>query len=312
MLIAEKGSLRGLLAWQWKKVLIFTITAVLTVVLYHYVGLSWMVLPAVPLAVAGGALGIFVSFRTNSAYDRWWEGRKLWGRMINTSRHISSQIVAYLPDDHPDREGMVRRHIAYVHSLRSLLRGNKRRPESVQGTPNHPLEDPHVLKHLTDAEKEQLKTESNITHALLHIQLERAHKAFKDGHIDGLQLQGFDESIRHLLDIQGGCERINKTPMPRGYGFIAEQLIIAFGVLFPAVIVAELWWVTVPINILVCLAFALISEAGRVLEDPFTEFYNGLPLTTISVMIERNLLHRLGADDVPDPAPPKVPGRIVM
>lgn len=312
MILAENGSVWRLLMWQWKKVVIFALSGLLTVCLCELAGWTWLKLPATPLAVVGGAIGIFVGFRTNSAYDRWWEGRKLWGRMINTSRHIGTQIVTYIPQDNPAHVAMVHRHIAYVHSLRSLLRANKPRPTSAQGTPNHPLDDPQVLKYLTEKEKEHLATQSNITHALLHVQLEQVHALFKAGVIDGLQLQGFDESIRHLLDIQGGCERINKTPMPRGYAFISVQLIMAFSLLFPAVVVAELGWITVPINVLVCLAFALINETGRVLEDPFTEFWNGLPLSAISRTIERNLLHVLGADDVPGPHLPIGDGAVLM
>jgi putative membrane protein len=102
-----------------------------------------------------------------------------------------------------------------------------------------------------------------------------------------------------LLDAQGGCERIKKTPFPRGYAFISERLVVAFGMLLPFAMVKDLGWVAVPINLLVCGAFALISEAGRVLEDPFTMFYNGLPLAAISTTIELNLRQRLGELDVP-------------
>lgn len=122
------------------------------------------------------------------------------------------------------------------------------------------------------------------------------------GLITDFNQSDMDESIRHLLDIQGGCERIKKTPFPRGYGFIAERLVIAYGFLFPFAIVAELGWLAVPMNLLVCLAFALISETGRVLEDPFTMFWNGLPLSAMSTTIERNLRQRLGDEDLP-PAP---------
>lgn len=312
MIVGSNGSIFGLLAWQWKKTIIFAVAALLTVISFELLEWTWIKLPATPLAVVGGAIGIFVGFRTNSAYARWWEGRKLWGRMINTSRHFSSQVVTYVPAEDPSRDAMVRRQIAYVHSLRSLLRAGKARPQSKQGSPNHPLEDPDVLEYLTEQEKTQLVGESNITHALLHAHLEQVHALFKAGVIDGLQLQSFDETVRHLLDIQGGCERINKTPMPRGYAYIAEQLIMAFSLLFPAVIVADLGWVTVPINILVCLAFGLINETGRVLEDPFTEFWNGLPLSAISRTIERDLLHRLGAEDVPGPHPHINNGHVLM
>jgi putative membrane protein len=84
-----------------------------------------------------------------------------------------------------------------------------------------------------------------------------------------------DQTLCALTDAQGGCERIKRTPMPRGYGFIAERLLLVYSCVFPLCVVAELHWWTVPVNLVVCLGFALISEAGRVLEDPFTMFYNG-------------------------------------
>ena len=285
MMVSNRGSVLALLMWQWKNSLLFLGASTLVVVLHNIIGHTWLALPTVPVAVIGGALGIFVSFRTNSAYDRWWEGRKLWGRMINTSRHFGSQIVAYLPKHDgqasADQQRFVRRHQAYVHALRCLLRSHD------------PFEDPDFRRTLPD-DAATLRHESNLTHALLHRQFEELTAMHDTGRFDAFRLSDLDESLRHLLDIQGGCERIKKTPMPRGYGFIAERLILAFAFLFPLSIVEPVGWGAVPISLLVCIAFALISEAGRVLEDPFTMFYNGLPLAQISRMIEVNLEDRLG------------------
>ena len=75
-------------------------------------------------------------------------------------------------------------------------------------------------------------------------------------------MQRLDHSLEEMLAVQGGCERIKKTPMPRGYGFIAERLIWAYGLLFPFAMVEEIGWLVVPINVLVCLSFTLISEVG--------------------------------------------------
>jgi len=192
-----------------------------------------------------------------------------------------------LPDDAGEiKTRMVRRHVAYVHALRSLLR--------VQ----NPFKDDDFLAILPD-DADGLRAESNLTHALLHRQAEDFMALDDAGRLSEFRVQRLDESILHLLDIQGGCERIKKTPLPRGYGFIAERLIVAFGLTFPFAVVHDLGWVVVPVNVLVCLAFALISEAGRVLEDPFTMFWNGLPLSAISRMIEVNLRQRLGETDLP-------------
>ena len=119
------------------------------------------------------------------------------------------------------------------------------------------------------------------------------------GALSDLRLQSFDRVLGNLHDAQGGCERIKNTPFPRGYGFIAERLVLAFGCLLPFALVRDLGWLTVPMNLLVCSSFSLIGEAGRVLEDPFTMFWNGLPLSALSKTIEINLRQRLGEVDVP-------------
>ncbi len=290
MMVNNRGTLSGLLHWQSQNIRIYTVGGVVAVLTYTVFDqwLDWidLGLPHLPLAIVGGALGIFVSFRTNSAYDRWWEGRKLWGRLINTSRHWSTQVLTYVKDEELRKE-LVGRHIAYVHMLRCLLRKQD------------PLTDESVVAWTSEEDRAWLATQSNQTHALLQKQLDAVTALADGGDLDERRLMSMDESVRHLLDIQGGCERIKKTPLPRGYGFIAEQLVNAFSFLLPLAIVADLHLLAIPINILVCLAFMLISEAGRVLEDPFTMFYNGLPLTNMSDTIEHNLRNRIGETELP-------------
>lgn len=284
MMVSNRGSVLRLLTWQWRAVVLFTLGGVLAVALWNIPALHWLMLPVSPMAVVGAALGIFVSFRTNSAYDRWWEGRKLWGRMINVSRHFCTQVINYLPADAgADRRRIVHRHVAYVHALRCLLRGQS------------PLDDADFLRTVPD-DAELYRGQSNITHALLHRQSAELVELDDAGRLSEFRMQLLDRSLEEMLAVQGGCERIKKTPMPRGYGFIAERLIMAYGLLFPLALVSELGWLVVPINVLVCLSFTLISEAGRVLEDPFTLFWNGLPLYNMSMTIERNLGERLRGD----------------
>lgn len=287
MMVSNRGSVLRLLMWQWRAATLFALSGALAAALHELAGLTAWVIPPLPIAVAGGALGIFVSFRTNSAYDRWWEGRKLWGRLVNTSRHFASQVLAYLPETlWLERERLVRRHLAYVHLLRCLLRGQR------------PQDDADVTTFVTPEERALLEL-SNPTHQLLNQQLRELTSCAERGLVDGLKLQSLDQSIRELLDIQGGCERIKRTPVPRGYGFIAERLIVALGLLLPYAIVKDLGWMVIPINMLVGLSFALISEAGRVLEDPFTMFWNGLPLSALSKTIETNLREALGERNLP-------------
>ena len=99
MMVSNRGSVLGLVRWQMRNVALFALTAGLVVVaheLHRFYDLPELFsLPTLPVAVVGGAIGIFVSFRTNSCYDRWWEGRRLWGQLVNTSRHFTTQVLSY-------------------------------------------------------------------------------------------------------------------------------------------------------------------------------------------------------------------------
>lgn len=300
MIVGDTGSIWRLLWWQKVHVLQFFVMGTVVTFAYEVLGWHWVVMPSLPLAIVGAALGIFVSFRTNSCYDRWWEGRKLWGRLINTSRHFTLQALAYVDDNHPQAgQQLVHRHIAYVHVLRCLLRNQV------------PVEDSRVKARLTEEELDLIRRHTNATAALLDLQLRQVQRLQTSGAIDGLQLQSMDESIRHLLDIQGGCERIKKTPLPRIYGFISGRMIMWFGMLLPCGIVTDLGWGAIPISLLVTLSFHLISETGRVLEDPFSEFWNALPLSDLSHTIEKNALE-LAQDVHLTPAAPKPPNSFVL
>jgi putative membrane protein len=302
MFVEFRGSVFGLIAWQWKSVLLFTVASSLVVAAEHFLAehAQHAFLPVAPVVVVGGAIGIFVSFRTNSAYERWWEGRKLWGALVNSSRHFSSQVLTYLPgpQDGTTREppvpselqrALVQRHIAYVHALRVLLRGD-------------PLaDDADFRSFVSDEELARALVESSPTHALLHTQMRLLVAENEAGRLSADRLRSFDETLRALLDVQGGCERIKKTPFPRGYGFIADRLIMIYGLLLPLGIVGTVDndWIAIPLTLLVCLSFLLISEVGRVLEDPFTHFWPALPLTALSKTIEINLRQRLGDTNLP-------------
>lgn len=288
MMMTTQRSVINLARWQKRRVVMFTLSATVIWALHGPAGIALLELPTLPLSVLGAAIGIFASFRTNASYERWWEGRKLWGRLVNSSRHWCSQALHYVGPGDPDlAAALVRRQIAYVHTLRCALR-----QQDV-------LADPDVAAWLDDHDRTSLDGSTNANHALLDRQLELLAAARTAGTIDGHQLERFDNTMHELLNIQGGCERIKGTPLPKGYGFIVDLLIDYFGMLFPLALVHDLGVLAIPVNVLVGMSFTLISEAGRVLEDPFNEFWNALPLSALARKIERNLRERLGDTDLP-------------
>lgn len=300
MFVEYHRSVFTLLTWQWRAIAGYALLATFMVTLYEFTAYKWFAIPPTPLTVIGAAIGIFVSFRTNSCYDRWWEGRRLWGQLVNTSRHFATQALSYVDGSDAETRALqrtiVRRHIAYVHALRRALRG-----EDVAS-------DPDVRSCISATEFAELLDEPNPNHALLHEQSRAIAELARRGRIDGWRLQLLDQSIAILLDVQGGCERIKKTPFPQSYGFVGTKLIAAYCALVPLGIVDAAGWMSIPITVLVCLAFRLIDEVGDELEDPFTLRPLALPLEAIARTIEIDLKKRLSEPELPEPATPDEKG----
>jgi putative membrane protein len=287
MMVSNTGSFFRVLVWQWRYVLVFLGSGALAFALDRLLPDGALRIPTAPATVIGAALGIFASFRANAAYARWWEGRQLWGKLVNASRMFASQCGAYVQDGAVVRE-VLQRHVLFVHTLRCQLRDDD------------PLADEHVKRALerlgiNGPAAEALKAQTSMCHALVDENL----RALARAGVDPMRLQSLDASVTAFLDVQGGCERIKRTPMPRGYGFFVTRLLVIFAALFPFAIVHETGLWVVPLNLFVCLGFLLISETGRVLEDPFNHFWNSLPTTSLSLTIERNVRQRLGDTDLP-------------
>ncbi|MBC8072148.1 MAG: hypothetical protein IAG13_27760, partial [Deltaproteobacteria bacterium] len=191
---------------------------------------------------------------------------------------------------------LVRRHIAYVHALRCALR---EQPAA---------RDPELARHLDPAERAALDDEPNAGHALLHHQVLAIAELGRLGALDGWRLQQLDRSIAMLLDVQGGCERIKKTPFPQSYGFVGTKLIGVYSALLPLGMVESAGWLAIPITVLVCLAFRLIDEVGDALEDPFAMQPLALPLQAITTTIEIDLERRLGQREPPPTPTPDAQG----
>jgi putative membrane protein len=289
MMVSNRGSFFSVLIWQWKFSCTFLVGGAVAWLAHGVLGNDHLKLPSAPAAILGAALGIFASFRANAAYARWWEARQLWGKLTNASRMLASQVGAYFDvGDSARKRRILLRHALWGHVLRVQLRDDD------------VWADDHVKRiagdlGIDDDAVARLKKEPSLAHALLDENLKEVTAAGLDPH----RLHSIDTTFATFLDVQGGSERLKRTPMPRGYGFFVERLLVIFSFLFPFSIVAELSWVTIPVNLLVCLGFTLISEIGRVLEDPFTHFWNSMPLTNMSINVERNLRQRLGETELP-------------
>lgn len=264
--------------------------------LHHFV--PWDPDFHVSLTVIGLALSIFLGNRIRIAYDRWWEGRKLWGRMINRSRIFTRQVLNFISGPEGDEEEvkalqhrLILRHIAYVHVFRVSMRQTKIN------------EDEDCLGFLSPKEQEALATESSPCNALVQMQGDNLQDAMQRGWLSEHAMQQLDLSLVELLDVQGGCERILKTVVPVNLTYFSTRLVFLYGILLSVGLVKSLDWWTIPTVLLVGFIFRIIDLAGKLIENPFSSFFYGLPLYAISRTIEANLCDRIGRDARPVPGP---------
>jgi len=264
-------------------------------------------LTTIPFTLIGLALSIFLGFRNNTSYDRFWEGRKLWGGMVNTTRTLTRQILTLVNDPKESgaegraadseavttfRREMVYRVIAYTHALRLHLRDQDRLEE--------------LAPFLSATEIEALQGELNRPIAILQSMAFRLRDAWQRGWIQTYHLPVLEQSITVLTDLQGGCERIKSTPIPLSYTSLIHQIVAIYCIALPFGIVKTVGVFTPVVVGIVAYAFYGLDAIGDEIENPFGTDPNDLALSTISRMIEVNLRQRLGETDLPPLLKPKL------
>ncbi len=253
--------------------------------------------PDVTISLLGAALGILLGFRTNSAYDRWWEARKLWGSLVNNSRSFARQMIAFThaSGERAEEANQVSReavyhHIAFVHALRCALRRQE------------PWDD--IAPFLDAPFVQQLRKEVNVPAAILQRLGEITAKAADAGLVSELQLTRIDTTLSEFANVQGACERIKNTPLPRQYDFYPELIVKAYCLILPLVLVDELKVLTPFATLVVSFAFLVLNRIGKNLEDPFENRVYDTPMTSLSRTIEINLRQTLGETQIPKPLEP--------
>jgi putative membrane protein len=248
----------------------------------------------VPFTLIGLALSIFLGFRNNTSYDRFWEGRRLWGALVNVTRSFARKTSVYLApaslEDAPAvdelRRELVHRTIGYAHALRMQLRAS--------------FDWGELAEHLPLSEIATLREQRNVPIAILQGTANRLRDAHASGRIHSFHLPALEQSLSELTDIQGGCERIKNTPIPFSYTVLIHQIVAAYCFALPFGLVETLHGWTPIVVLLVAHAFLGLDAVGDEIEDPFGTDPNDLPLATLCRMIEVNLRQSLGEREVPE------------
>jgi putative membrane protein len=284
-----------MLKYVGRPLLLLALWDVLVVVGCKALHWDFLALKELPLALYGSVIGIVVGFRNNSAYGRWWEARKLWGRIVNNSRSLARQacssIRAQNGTDHACAEKLVRKlvmcQIAFAHALRQHLRGLNASEE--------------LARLLPAPDAERLGREHNVPLAIQQEMARMLLAAKESGWIDALQWQSLDRNLDELADAQGGVERIKNTPMPHQYDYFPGLFVHVYCTLLPLGMVAQLGWLTPLGSTLVGFMLLALNRIGNDLEDPFDNTVHDIPMTSITTTIERNLLCMLGHEKLPEP-----------
>lgn len=304
--------------------------------LYAFGGVEALCIPFLPVATVGTAVAFYVGFKNNSAYDRFWEGRKIWGGVVNESRTWASRVLAWIHSGDASAETravhrtLIYRHLAWINALRLQLRRKsrffdkparwtKRRLENHEAHMRNDW-DTEIGPWLAPEEHAQTAPKVNpATHLLARQSADLA--ALRDqGAVDLFHEIALNEVVRELYALQGKCERIKNTPFPRQYAEYGRLMVRVFVLLVPfgmldvfadavhaAGTTLETLSPAVPMifaSALVGWVFTTMEAIGDASEDPFERSMNDVPMNALCRAIERDLLQLLGEDDIPGPEQP--------
>lgn len=225
----------------------------------------------------GFAISMLLVFRTNTAYDRWWEGRKLWGSLVNNSRNLAIKLSAMLPTDDKEQRSFFRKIIpAYAYALHNHLKAEKTRIALFETN-----EQLHVMKDI-----DHNKHIPNQVALLMfkHIQL-----LYKEGKIDGNQLIVLNGELQSFTDVCGACERIKNTPIPYSYSVFIKKFIFFYIITLPIGYVFSLSYYVVPVVAFVFYVLASLELIAEEIEDPFGGDDNDVPSDKISENIHKHI-----------------------
>lgn len=300
MIVKRNFDLRKVF-WNIRFETLITLLVAIAVYFLHKLSIIEIVLPFSIAGILGSALAIFIAFRNQSSYARWWEARTIWGGIINNSRIFARQIIANVDnavaigkvskevaDDF--KKEMIDRQIAFAHSLRSHLRRQNNFEE---------------FKHLlSENEFEDIKSKQNRPNILLHTQGLRIKEAMQKEMLGAFDNISMEPNLATFSNWQGACERIKNTPLPMNYQYFTKLFLYVFIFVLPLCLIGDftkmnISLLVIPVSFLICFVFAVMNKVGEINENPFENQISDIPMTALCNTIERDLKEMLGDTNIP-------------
>lgn len=294
MIVRRKTSNLALL-FAWQGTLLPKVLPALSVVVLLSAALGFLsshhilhipAVPAIGFTVFGIILSIFLSFRNTACYDRWWEGRKLWGALIANTRHLSRDTHVLTEWR---RERLMYRVIYFSYMLKDRLRQQSSSYAHYQAELD-----------FDDQTQQALKSHINAAQLVLEVIQKDLVQALRAGEMSDIIYSILNQHIVELANIQAGCDRILTTPLPFSYSVLLHRTVYCFCFILPFSLEASLGiWTPLLVGLIAYLFLGLDALSAQ-LEEPFGVQENDLPLDSIVRLVEREMLSSLGKDLPPE------------
>jgi len=230
--------------------------------------------------ILGFTLSLLLVFRTNTAYDRWWEGRKLWGELTNSSRAFASHMNGILKKEHlEERETLSKLISSFAYTLQAHLKSEK--------INNDYFESEFQTAYL----KELIPSCANSNHQPLRIYnalVNYVDSLYSEGKTRTQEIYHFKSELNKFIDVCGGCERIKSTPIPFSYSVFLKKFIFFYVMLFPLIYCVHMSFFIIPVTVFILYVLASIELIAEEIEDPFNGDPNDLPTLEMAERIKMN------------------------
>lgn len=289
-------TLRGsILPKVYPQILLINLISAFITTIQHGFPNSFSSYSVAPFTLLGIALSLFLGFRNNASYQRWWEARGLWGQLVYDTRSFTRQVLSYV-DEASDSDSdsdkardtqrrMIYLSIAFTHALRHRLRDSE------------PWQD--IERFVTPIHHASMRRTQNLPDFLLRLLGTELGYCRQQRLTSDHMLQNMDERLNSMTVVLSACERIHNTPLPFAYTLLVHRTTYLYCFMLPFGLVSSLGWVTPLICGVIAYTFFGLDALSEELEEPFGLAANQLPLTALSRTIEINLLEALGETELP-------------
>src|SRR5829696_10620 len=222
----------------------------------------------------GFAISMLLVFRTNTAYDRWWEGRRLWGALVNNSRNLAVKIAVLFPDDSSLRKFFEQLIVTYCFELKSHLQAEETKWQLD--------EKPHP-------EIPNFNRNGHVPNQVVKNMMGKLQELQREQKLSAEQLLFINPELSSFLDICGACERIKNTPIPYSYSVFIKKFIFLYVLSLPIGLVFSLGYIAIPVVVFVFYVLGSLELIAEEIEEPFGKDANDLPMQRLCETIKRNV-----------------------